>query len=393
VEKVKLQRKDVALGKPMPWNIYRSNGSILLKKGLRISSEKNLDLLMESDLLRDADSDTDPPSPLATDNTDHAVQHESKQQPLSTPSNPFEWINYFALQLGKIYKNIEAENSDALAQIQKLSTNIQKLSSTYHNQFLCAVHMYYPQPYSLMQPIYSALLCDMAAEILNYNATQRASLRAAALTANIGMYHYQDTLNKQNTPLTESQRNELQQHPVQSVQMLKAINIEDNIWLNSIAGHHERNDGSGYPHQITSPGIQPEAKIISLADSYLAMISNRSYSNTTPPKVALQKIYSSATDEDQVFYLSFIKSLGIFPPGTYVKLANNEIAIVTRQSKTSALQCIVSSICMEKGNLFNLPIERDTADKEFAIREFYAPSATMNINPFTLWGYKPKLIS
>jgi len=389
--KVNLRREDVILGEPIPWNIYRSNGSVLFKKGLRITSEKNLDRLMESELLRDTghytDNDTNHSAPPVTDNTSNAEQQTNKQ-PLNKPHNPFEWINYFALQLKQIYSNIEAEKMGAAAQIQQLSTNIQKLSSKYNNQFLCAVHMYYPQAYSLMQPIYSALLCDMTGRILNYSEAHRASVRAAALTANIGMYNYQDILNKQQAPLTASQRENLHRHPSQSVQMLKAINVEDDTWLNSIAGHHERNDGSGYPDQSTVHFIQPEAKIISLADSYLAMISSRSYSDTTAPKIALQHIYRSATDDDQIIYLAFIKSLGIFPPGTYVKLANNEIAIVTRQSETNTLQCLVSSIGTEGGEIFNAPVERDTANKEFSIREFHAPSDKINISPFTLWGYK-----
>ena len=368
----------------MLWNIYRSDGSILLKKGLRITSERNLDRLMQNELLRDAVNDADE----ATQSVTNTADQNSDQQSPKKPSNPFEWINLFALQLKQIYKNIEAGKIGTVAQIQKLSVNIQKLSDAYNNQFVCAVHMYYPQTYSLMQPVYSALLCDMTAKILDYNEQQRASICCAALTANIGMYSYQETLNNQTGPLTDIQREELHLHPYQSVQMLKAINVEDSSWLAAIAGHHERNDGSGYPAQITSNTIQPESKIINLADSYLAMISERAYQNATPAKVALQNIYTSAADEDQIIYLAFIKALGIFPPGTYVKLANNEIGIVTKNSDTSTLQCSVSSICNENNEIFNVPIERNTEDKEFRIKEFHAPVESIKVDPVILWNYK-----
>jgi len=381
LNKVKLDRKDIVLGEPMPWNIYRSDGTTLLKKGLRITSEKNLDRLLQGELMRDADNEAAAGQAVQT-------TAESAPQTLKKPSNPFEWINHFALQLKQIFHNIENEENAAADQIYKLSENIQKLNSTYHNQFLYAVHTYYPQNYSLMQPIYSALLCDLTAATLDYDAEKRASLRAAALTSNIGMYSYQDTLNNQVSPLTETQREELQLHPYQSVQMLKSINVNNDAWLSAIAGHHERNDGSGYPAQITTNTIKNKSKIISLADSYLAMISRRSYSNTIPPKVALQNIYTSATDEDQTMYLAFIKSLGIFPPGTYVKLVNNEIAIVTRQSEKSTLHCVVSSIRNENGEQFNIPVERDTSEKEFSITEFHTPEGNMGIDPVTIWGYK-----
>lgn len=389
MNKIKLDREDIILGKPMPWNIYRSDGSILLKKGLRITSEKNLDRLLQGELLRDADneSNADQPAQSTQKSTAEAAQTD-KPQPLKKPDNPFEWINYFSLQLQQIYQNIENEKSASVDQIYKLLENIQKLNSAYHNQFLYAVHTYYPQNYSLMQPVYSALLCDLTAVTLDYDEQKRTSLLAAALTSNIGMYSYQDTLNNQVSPLTEAQREELQLHPYQSVQMLKSINVNDDLWLSSIAGHHERNDGSGYPAQITTNTIKNESKIISLADSYLAMISKRSYSDTVPPKIALQSIYTSASDEDQTMYLAFIKSLGIFPPGTYVKLANNEISVVTRQSEKSTLHCVVSSICNEKNEKFNIPVERDTSEKEFSITEFHTPEENMEVDPVVIWGYK-----
>jgi HD-GYP domain-containing protein (c-di-GMP phosphodiesterase class II) len=388
LDKIKLNREDIVLGKPMPWNIYRSDGTVLLKKGLRITSEKNLDRLLQGELLRDADGDSanDQSAPTATEpkSTPQAEQPPAQKK----PGNPFEWINQFALQLKQIYKNIENEKNDAVSQIHKISENIRKLDSAYHNQFLYAVHTYYPHNYSLMQPIYSALLCDITAATLDYDDQQRISLRAAALTANIGMYNYQDSLNNQVSPLTEAQREELQLHPYQSVQMLKSINVDDEAWLSAIAGHHERNDGSGYPAQITTNTIKNKSKIISLADSYLAMISRRSYCSIMPPKVALQNIYTSASDEDQSMYLAFIKSLGIFPPGTYVKLANKEIAIVTRQSEKSTLHCVVSSVCNEDNEKFNIPVERDTSEKEFSITEFHTPKEDIEIDPLTIWGYR-----
>ena len=396
-DKVKLQREDIILGKPILWNIYRSDGNILLKKGLRITSEKNLDRLMESQLFRDADNNTSTsdqsiaPKPATTEKksqTQTPAQEETSSQGAQKPSNPFEWINCFATQLKKILDNISEGTQAGAAQTIELAESILNLSSSYRDQFLAAVHMYYPQAYSLMQPVYSTVLCDLTGQVLGFSEEKRASLRAAALTANTGMYTYQDALNNQPGPLTEAQRSELHIHPYQSIQMLKDIDVKDEVWLKAIAQHHERNDGSGYPAAITSNTIEAESKIISLADSYLAMITRRAYGEKIQPKVALQNIYKSASAEDQSIFLAFIKTLGIFPPGTYVKLANNEIAIVKRQSEKGGLSCIVSSISKSDLKLFNIPIERNTSEDEFSIAEFYTPTKKIDIDPLALWGYK-----
>jgi HD-GYP domain-containing protein (c-di-GMP phosphodiesterase class II) len=387
-DRIELKREDITLGKPLLWNIYRSDGNVMLKKGLRITSEKNLERLMESQLFRDPSNEdsTEQSKPAATETkpeNEATVSEETKK-----PENPFEWINHFSTQLKKILDNISDGKTEGHAQTVKLAENISKLSSSYRDQFLAAVHMYYPQAYSLMQPVYSAMLCDLTGQALGYSEEQRLSLRAAALTANLGMYSYQDALNNQTSPFTDAQREEMQLHPYQSVQMLKDVDIEDETWLKAIAQHHECNDGTGYPAGITSNTIGAESKIISLADSYMAMITRRAYGEKIQPKVALQNIYKSASAEDQSIFLAFIKMLGIFPPGTYVKLSNDEIAIVKKQSDKGGLSCIVSSISKSDLRLFNIPVERDTSEDEFSIEEFYTPTEKIDLDPLTLWGYK-----
>ncbi len=381
--KIKLEKQDVILGEPIPWNIYRSDGSVVLKKGITISSEENLDKLITAQLMRDANN-LDNGSANDSQNSGTDTQSTASKK----PGNPFEWINFFALSLKSIFNDIIAGKADAKQRIQQLAANISKLEAGHHDVFLGAIHTYYPQTYSLMQPIYSALLSDLTAEVLEYPTEQRLSLRCAALTANLGMYRYQDKINDQISPLTENQRGELHLHPYQSVQMLKSIGVTDDTWLNAIAHHHEKNDGSGYPAGITSNTIEKDSKIIALADSYLAMITSRAYSEEIIPKVALQQIYKLATEEDQTLYLAFIKTLGIFPPGTYVKLANGEIAIVTQRSLEDTLKCKVVSIYNKDMKAFNVPIERDTSNKEHAIKEFFAPSKKLNLDPLKLWGYQ-----
>ena len=377
--KIKLDKQDLVLGEPLKWNLYRSDGSIALKKGVTINSQDNLDKIANAQLMRDDDSVNS--AAINSDTT--AAQTTSKK-----PSNPFQWINLFALNLKSIIQDILQGKAESKQRIIQLAANISKLESAHQDVFLGAIHTYYPQPYSLMHPVYSALLCELTAQVLGYSHEQRQSLRAAALTANLGMYEYQDQLNNQISPLTDTQRRELHLHPYQSVQRLKAIGVTDELWLTAIAHHHEKNDGSGYPAGITRTTISSHSKIINLADSYLAMITSHAYNEEIIPKVALQRIYKLATEEEQTQYLAFIKILGIFPPGTYVKLANGEFAVVTHRSKEDTLKCIVSSVYGPDMKPFNVPIQRETSNKKYAIKEFFAPPKKTNIDPEKLWGYK-----
>ena len=203
---------------------------------------------------------------------------------------------------------------------------------------------------------------------VNYSKDSITSLCAAALTANLGMFRYQDKLNSQTTPLDEKQWEHIKQHPRQSVRLLTDSGLEDDDWLSMVLHHHVRDDGSGYPGEISRSKLHPGAKIINLADSYLAMISKRPYSRAIHPNAALKEIYRLTSQDDQTSLLAFIKTLGVYPPGTYVQLENGEIAVVTAHSGRNSLKCKVVSVCSESMKIFPMPIHRDTADPKFAIQ-------------------------
>ena len=153
--------------------------------------------------------------------------------------------------------------------------------------------------------------------------------------------------------------------------MLQASGLDDREWLDMVLQHHERDDSSGYPFGIDSKVIHPGSKIISLADSYLAMISDRPYRGSVNPKAALKEIYKLASKDEQSSFLAFINTLGVFPPGTFVKLENDEIAIVTAHSEKDSLKCRVISICDKNELPLKAPIARNTGSTGCAIRSTY----------------------
>ena len=87
-------------------------------------------------------------------------------------------------------------------------------------------------------------------------------------------------INKQDK-LTEEEYAEIKKHPQIGYEILKSISIMPNL-KNGVHWHHERIDGKGYPDGIKGDSIPEYAKIISVADAYDAMPSNRSYRSSLP---------------------------------------------------------------------------------------------------------------
>ena len=92
--------------------------------------------------------------------------------------------------------------------------------------------------------------------------------------------------------------------------------------------HHERFDGSGYPGNLQGDEIDPAAQMASIVDVFDAITANRCYHQGMDQVAALRKIYgwrSSHFNEKLVQH--FIRCVGIYPPGTVVRLASGRIGV------------------------------------------------------------------
>ncbi len=93
--------------------------------------------------------------------------------------------------------------------------------------------------------------------------------------------------------------------------------------------HHERMDGEGYPRKLPGAGIARFARIISIVDAYDAMTANRCYSRAKTSTEALKIIYAERGKQfDAELALEFIKTIGLYPPGSLVELYSGEIGFV-----------------------------------------------------------------
>lgn len=102
--------------------------------------------------------------------------------------------------------------------------------------------------------------------------------------------------------------------------------------------HHERFDGNGYPHQLPGAEISLAGRISAIADVYDAISSDRWYHKGLPPAAAIRKIHEwSKYHFDPVVTAHFIRSVGIYPVGSLVRLSNKRLAVVVEHKQSSPL--------------------------------------------------------
>lgn len=176
-------------------------------------------------------------------------------------------------------------------------------------------------------------------------------------------------------------------HPQLSIEMLRELGVRDEQWIQAVLQHHEQPDGNGYPSGLEGTAIATGAQILSLAEMYGARVKPRGDRAGVPGKEVLRRMFVNrgATADDKLVQV-FIKTLGIYPPGSFVKLENGETAIVTRRG-TSPATPQVKSVRDALGMPLACAGSRDTAQCAFAIAGGMPRDKLMAINFNTLWDY------
>jgi HD-GYP domain-containing protein (c-di-GMP phosphodiesterase class II) len=103
--------------------------------------------------------------------------------------------------------------------------------------------------------------------------------------------------------------------------------------------HHERLDGTGYPRKLIAEQITPYTRIVTIADIYDAITSDRIYQKGRTHLEAINIMTKKCgTHLDSGLTYKFIQCLGIYPPGNIVEMSNGEIAIVVEENKKKRLK-------------------------------------------------------
>jgi cyclic di-GMP phosphodiesterase len=126
-------------------------------------------------------------------------------------------------------------------------------------------------------------------EMLGLGEEDLKHLRTASLLHDIGKIGISDSILAQRGPLSGEQARIIRTHPQEGVEILRPLH-QYNDSLPAILHHHERADGSGYPHGLAGGDIPLPARIIAVADAYDALVSDRPYRPAVNHEEALQEL-------------------------------------------------------------------------------------------------------
>ena len=190
-------------------------------------------------------------------------------------------------------------------------------------------------------------------ESYNCHVIRILILCTAAIMHDVGMLRVSPEIINKHGKLAPEEKRQIQTHPVHSYRILtKELGYNEDIGIAALQ-HQERWDGQGYPRRIAHDQIRLEARIIAVADSFIAMVSNKPYRTSMIGYTAMRNLLSdNGTRFDPEVLKAFIQVLGIYPIGSIVLLSDSSVCRVVENRSDAPLKPRVKTIIDSDGREF-----------------------------------------
>ncbi len=209
-----------------------------------------------------------------------------------------------------------------------------------------------------------SVLCMMLVRGLELAGEQAAMLGMGALLHDLGLGEIPNAvLKKSPEEQTRPERELRARHVEFGVRLGEQLGLAPEI-LSIIEQHHELADGSGYPRGLKLEQIAPLARAVSLVNFYDNLCNPVDFVHAMTPHEALSFMFARRRDQfDALALQTMIRSLGVYPPGTIVKLSNDAIAMVVsvnpHKSRRPWLLLYDAAVPKEEAAMLNLETEID----------------------------------
>lgn len=375
------------LGVVLTFNIYDAQGSLLLAKGHRIETSHQLGLLKgQKDLLADSitsssnavlsgfDAASRGGIPLKeldklARNSAMAALYAKPEAP--PPSVPQEWTDIeSALRsaLGNLTLDGEVAQ-EAVLRIESVAQRLQKLFTADREAALFLLFNRAVTDFNGYSSLHSLLCAALAFDVasrLPVSHEETQSLIRATLTMNVSIKQLQDRMAGQKTAPTQEQLLTIDAHSRESMRLLHRAGVTDPIWLSVVGRHHE--ELPPCPAINDRPSVEKLAKVLQVIDRYSAAMSPRGSRAGRESRHAVKAVIRSpgTPDHDEVG-LDLMQNLGLFPPGTFVRLNRGDTAVVLRRG-ARLTEPVVASVLNRHGEPVLAPRVFSTELPELAVQ-------------------------
>lgn len=369
---VPLSIDSIHFGQPLPFVLRGADGALLAQKGFIIRNRADLNTLLARGVQLYVDTDESGESHRAylaglqrmliadTNLGEIATMKMSAAESAArerTDTGPADWpeLQERATQLLRA-----PQAGDFGTRFQALHEELARHTTQSPDATVLALVYLSAQEtrlYSATHAMLVSCVCMVTArEVLRWPEAHILTLGRAALSMNVAMTELQDQLTQQAQPLTTAQIAAVESHAARSETLLRQLGVADPLWLEAVRNHHHRLPGP----MADKTEAQQMARLIQRADIFGARLAPRVGRLPMPVTAAMQASYYDEQQQVDEAGAALVKALGIYPPGAFVRLATQEIAIVLKRGP-SATTPRVAVVMNRSGMPTGEMIPRNTA--------------------------------
>jgi hypothetical protein len=348
--------------------VYIQDNNLFVPAGIPVK-KKDIDRLIKwgiDSLYTDGVAVSDNPSPnkeVAETKADNGSKGAPQDGPVSLISLPSVMDNapsyrtYTDLinKLGALFQNITEGLSVESRSIDGIAGRVLQAVREHRDQIVGYILggevATYPLAKSSVNTSILSTLIAMELKMPNHKILQ---VTTGALLHDIGMLKLPKDIVEKKGGLSETELARIQAHPLYAYKMIcKELLYPEEVGVIALQ-HHERWDGEGYPRRLAGEAIDLGARIVSVADAFEAMVSEKPYRNSMIGYQAMKNLLSdNARRFDPEVLKAFIKTMGIYPIGSIVLLNTGAIARVIEGHSEAPLRPKIRILVDEFGNAFN----------------------------------------
>ncbi len=233
-----------------------------------------------------------------------------------------------ASTLKNIERNLFSKPVDAFADADKL---VQKMLDSLLADKSIAIHLMNDKiagEDAYFHSLNVSVLAMMLAKDLALPAEDIKAIGIGCLFHDIGKVEIPARIVNATTPLSRAEKNLLQLHCQYGFNVVSKLGLPKGA-LDIIEQHHEYMDGSGYPHHLSGEKISVLARIVCIINTYDNHCNRPNPADSLTPFEALSMMFKQQRHLfDPVPLNMFIRCMGVYPPGTLVKLSDDSLAMV-----------------------------------------------------------------
>ncbi|GGX61430.1 HD-GYP domain-containing protein [Saccharospirillum salsuginis] len=207
-----------------------------------------------------------------------------------------------------------------------------------HNALSSLGRIRHKDAYLMEHSVNLAVLMSVYGRYRQFERTTLHDIMVGALLHDIGKIKIPDDVLHKPGRLNDREFEIIKRHALFSEEILKTTPGISPLTVCVAAQHHEKIDGSGYPHGLKGNEISEYGKMTAIVDVYDAITSDRVYHRGIPPTAAMKKLLEWTEHHlDRRLVETFIKCMGIYPVGSLVELESGLMGVVVEINEHSQL--------------------------------------------------------